>query len=383
MRLSAHQSSSRKETRNHDEARSHPKFLRPAMADIIPAGSYVIRLIGSGKVLWSAGTTGTGVKVGVRNEGNPQYREDQTWYIEPIPEQHEFFDENTPTLYTITRLASGSSLDAPDLKRDGRLWTYKSHGAPWQLWRLVEVADCDDRMHYNIINEFSGLALDRSIEKDKTERITMWDNKNNANQKWELVIPVSSVPIGWHQLRNVGTGHILSHSYPSSLPILISPTEPKHTSNYYETWRTQWAIIHGHGFNGGAAVGSFQIRNRFTGGFLRPRGSKSPAISKTMEETVNGWQTSYYRGEKLWTLELDGRRNWKIVEEATGNLLGEAVLRRSFGGGNTLECCSKRPNPHTSWELIPMQEVDAAVTMPGTGSPPVYPSKNVNPTFAP
>ena len=205
-------------------------------------------------------------------------------------------------------------------------------------------------MCYSIISEHSGLAIDKNDGEGC--RVQMWEyDVDDTDQHWELVIPVCAVPVGWHQLKNVSTGHILSHSYPSCPPILISPIEPKHTSNYRETWGTQWAIIHNRGFTTGAAVASFQIKNRLTSGFLRARDSGGPAVPKAEEVIVRAWQTTYLKGKKLWALETDARRNWKIVEEATRNLLGES-LGTSFGGGNTLECCSKQADPRRSWRLM-------------------------------
>ena len=204
---------------------------------------------------------------------------------------------------------------------------------------------------YSIISEHSGFAIDKGDESEGSRAQMLEYHVDCPAQHWELVIPMTPVPVGWHQLKNVSTGHILNHSYPSSPPILISPTEPKHTSNYREMWGTQWAIIHERGFRSMATVTSFQIKNRLTNGFLRARGSGGPAVSKAVEDTVRAWQTFYPGGEKLWTLELDARRNWKIVEEATGNLLGEA-LGTPCGSGNTLECCSKQADPRRSWRLV-------------------------------
>jgi len=110
------------------------------MTDTIPAGSYLIRHVGTGQALSYAGQDKLTTEI--RDEGNPQYREAQTWWIEPIPEQHEF-GKKIPTLYTITRLVEGKSLDAPERKNGGILCTYRSHGAPWQLWRFVRLPNCD------------------------------------------------------------------------------------------------------------------------------------------------------------------------------------------------------------------------------------------------
>jgi hypothetical protein len=123
-------------TTNHLPTRS------PAMTDEIPIGSYLIRNVGTGRVL--SHTLGNivehdNVGFGIRDEGNPQCREYQTWWIEPIPEQHEFFEKEIPTLYTITQLASGKSLDASIMQPGGLVYSRKSHGAPWQLWRFDKV----------------------------------------------------------------------------------------------------------------------------------------------------------------------------------------------------------------------------------------------------
>jgi len=128
----------------HVEKPSQPIRHSPAhssaMTDTIPAGSYVIRHVGTGLALSYAGQDKLTTEI--RDEGNPQYREDQTWWIEPLPKQHEF-EKKTPTLYTITRLVEGKSLDAPESKSVGVLCTYRSHGAPWQLWRFVSLPDSE------------------------------------------------------------------------------------------------------------------------------------------------------------------------------------------------------------------------------------------------
>ena len=111
----------------------------PAMAYTIPTGSYLIRHVGTGQVL--SYVREDILTTEIRDEGHTQHREAQTWWIEPIPEQHKF-EKKTQTLYTITRLASGKSLDAPENKSDGGIYTDSSHGAPWQLWRFVRL-DCD------------------------------------------------------------------------------------------------------------------------------------------------------------------------------------------------------------------------------------------------
>lgn len=204
-------------------------------------------------------------------------------------------------------------------------------------------------MCYNLVSEYSGLALE-----NRTGIFSCPGGMQKVNdskfQQWEVVVPMTPVPVGWHQLENVGTGHVLKHDYLSSLPTLASPIELKHTSNYRETWATQWAVIHGRAIDVNATAASYVIKNRLTGGFLRPQGALDPAVPKTAEGTVSAWQILYSSG-MLWIPELGGRRNWKITDAATSNLLGEA-LGRPFVGVNTLECRDKQLEPHRSWRLV-------------------------------
>ena len=128
----------------HDPSTFHP-FT--AMTDDIPIGPYLIRNVGTGYILnhvsyFNVGpATYDNVNFGIRNDGNSHCREYQTWWIEPIPEQHEFFEKKIPTLYTITQLASGKSLDASAMQPSWRVYCRGSHGAPWQLWRFVKVKE--------------------------------------------------------------------------------------------------------------------------------------------------------------------------------------------------------------------------------------------------
>ena len=117
-----------------------PPAHSSVMTDTIPAGSYLIRHVGTGQVLYYANKDMLTTEI--RDEGDTHNRENQTWWIEPIPEQHEFEKKKAMTLYTITQLASGRSLDAPDSKSEGIFYTHPSHGAPWQLWRFVRLLGC-------------------------------------------------------------------------------------------------------------------------------------------------------------------------------------------------------------------------------------------------
>lgn len=146
--------------------RSNFPAIHPAMSDSIPAGSYLIRHVPTGHVLFDAGNNK--LKAEKRDEGNPLYREAQVWWIEPIPEQQKFFDK-APTLYTITQLAQEKSLDAPDKKH---LHLHKSHGAPWQLWKFERREDCKEwYVHTPTTHVVSPASLDVPELNDSGKRV--------------------------------------------------------------------------------------------------------------------------------------------------------------------------------------------------------------------
>jgi hypothetical protein len=301
-----------------------------------------------------------------RDENAPLAREMQTWWIEPIPERE--YGEKEDPIYTITNIALGQSIDAPQEKNGGKIVTYQSHAQPWQLWKIVRLTENKDGCvnkfcaeisllgakpfgseFYQIVSIYSGLALD-SVNGSTAETSTaihVWEAcPTNTNQIWELVIPTCSIPIGWHQLKNAATGHILQHTYPSSTPTLVPQMPHKVTSNYRETWGTQWAVIHGQACRKKPSRLSYQIRNRLTGGYLRCLQQSDTAASRYAEADVHAWQTTPYNSPKLWKFDLDLRRNWKIVDETSGNLLAEAP------DAGKLVCCSKQLDRRRTWSFV-------------------------------
>ncbi|KAA8910625.1 hypothetical protein FN846DRAFT_526619 [Sphaerosporella brunnea] len=333
------------------------------MPETIRADAYLIRHAATGQVLHMSGNESR-VTCEPRDENSPNAREKQTWWIEPIPE-HEV-GEKDDALYTITNIAYEQSFDAQQLaKQKGNIKMYKSHGAPWQLWKIVRITDRKDGEFYQILSLSCGLAIDK-VTQAKGAPVHFWEPcTENSNQVWELVIPICSIPVGWHHIKNVATGHILKHTYPSS-PVRLGPqTFNTVSSNHYQTWGTQWAIIQGHEYSGNTSQWTFEIRNRLSGGYLRCVHEPSQQLGPFAGKGVNAWQTTP-DCSKLWTFDLDGRKKWKIVDEATGCLLAEDPQT------GTPVCCSKGPDRWKSWCFVPVADLDAEVKQEKNNAPPNY-----------
>jgi hypothetical protein len=157
---------------------------------------------------------------------------------------------------------------------------------------------------------------------------------------------VTSIPCGWHQLKNVSSGHILSHSYLTSPPLLIAqPMPPKHSSNYRETWGTQWAVIRSSALDPShTKKTSHFIKNRLIGGYIVLKGGEFP------KEQVQGCIKAFGPWGAC-KFELDNERNWRIVDERSGELLAEAFMQTALGGYMAV-ANSKKCDPRCSWEFV-------------------------------
>jgi hypothetical protein len=154
-----------------------------------------------------------------------------------------------------------------------------------------------------------------------------------------------AVPVGWHQLKNVATGHILHHTYPSSPPLLIPADTPQKTSNYRETWAAQWAVFSGKQLNPESSKWSYYMRNRLTGGSLCLQAwHNMPHLQDY--GSVNTWVTS-----DLIDFKLDWQRNWQLAHWTAGNLLGEAVESTPLGGHKVV-ANSRDPDPCRTWVFL-------------------------------
>ena len=158
---------------------------------------------------------------------------------------------------------------------------------------------------------------------------------------------MTPVPVGWLQIKNVSTGHMLSHSYAYSPPRLIDVLPPPaRTSNYRETWDTQWALISAIalGFDK-SHKGKYVIKNRLTGGILRTL----PSTNGANPEDRDG-VPAMMKGFPL-AIELDAQGNWRIWDRERGTMLGEALASTSIGG-NLPVANSNELDPTRSWRFM-------------------------------
>ncbi|KAI5858408.1 hypothetical protein BZA05DRAFT_381107 [Tricharina praecox] len=254
---------------------------------------------------------------------------------------------------------------------------YLAHGHTTALWRFARVGDRNDGEFYYIFNLHSGLALEGGTlmnisGKDHKKYTYLCQDEHQSNdsaQMLEFVIPMTPVPVGWLQIKNVSTGHVLSHTYAYSPPRLINQQlPPVRTLNYRETWDTQWTLI--------SDKGEYVLKNRLTGCLL------------TTEFETNGPNEEDRRGVTMMgggsplTIELDAQRNWKIWDRKGNMLLGEAPASTSVEG-NLVVANSSVPDPTRSWRLVPMHEVDATMIAPEASTPPMYAAKTVRLTSSP
>jgi hypothetical protein len=110
------------------------------MAPAIPPGSYVLRSPRGNVVLHQDGSRKGSITLAKRDE--EQYRDAQTFWIEPIPEYEcDNGKEGDGPIYQILHLATGESLEVTHAKtdKDAPVGMYATHGAPCQLWKFVRL----------------------------------------------------------------------------------------------------------------------------------------------------------------------------------------------------------------------------------------------------
>jgi len=157
---------------------------------------------------------------------------------------------------------------------------------------------------------------------------------------------MTPVPVGWLQIENVYTGHMLNHSYAYSPPRLVDELlPPARTSNYRETWDTQWALISAIALGFDKPRNGYVIKNRLTGGILCTNSS----INGAKPEDRDG-VTAMMKGFPL-AIELGAQGNWRIWDRERGTMLGEAYDSTSIGG-NLLVADSNVPDTMRSWRFM-------------------------------
>jgi hypothetical protein len=116
----------------------------------IPVGSYLIQTVHGGPDLPGGGRGVLHRKTGskelvVAERDEEAAREDQTFWIEPIPE-FQYDEKETNLIYHITHLASGEVVEVPNGSHDSEqpLITWSQNGTPQQMWRFIRLDDSKD-----------------------------------------------------------------------------------------------------------------------------------------------------------------------------------------------------------------------------------------------
>ncbi|KAA8910624.1 hypothetical protein FN846DRAFT_904873 [Sphaerosporella brunnea] len=285
----------------------------------IPAGSYIIRSLNNDYVLHRS-TTG---------------------HIETCERDEEAMQE---VMYQITHIASGEMLSGDPVVK-----TADDSGTLTAMWqfRRKDVGK-DGGEYYNIVNGSGhGINVSGGVSVRKQESA-------NPCQIFELIIPVTAIPCGWHQIQNVATGYILSHTYCTSPPQLISQAlPPQFPSNYGESWGTQWAFIHANELVGKLEYRKrkYFVKNRLTSGHLQIKRTGTVACIKNRSAAG------------LCELDLDHDQNWQIkMNHPRTRRLLEQHIQTTAAGGSVAVAKSKQADPRRSWNFVPMRNVDAAVT---------------------
>jgi hypothetical protein len=116
----------------------------------IPVGSYIIQCVHGGPE-FTGGRRGVLHRKTRSNElivaerDEEAEREDQTFWIEPIPE-FKYDEKETNLIYQITHLASGELVEVPNGSHDiGQpLRTWIQNGTPAQMWRFIRMDESKD-----------------------------------------------------------------------------------------------------------------------------------------------------------------------------------------------------------------------------------------------
>lgn len=160
----------------------------------------------------------------------------------------------------------------------------------------------------------------------------------DSQELWEFVIPVVAFPPGWLQIQSVATGDLLSHSYASCPLVLLPPTATPKSSQYRESWNTQWTFIHAQAFGPDfPAANTWCIMNRLTRTLIR---NVTYLVNGELETGLAAWESGsndvYGRS---WKLELDSACRWKIINYETSHLLEQTD--KPCGDGKGVICASQ------------------------------------------
>lgn len=168
-------------------------------------------------------------------------------------------------------------------------------------------------------------------------------------QCWNFVLPKVAFPCGWFQIQDSETSALLSHTYPSSPPVLSSPPSTILPTQYRESWHTQWTSVQVQSYSPeyqcATGPNTWCIKNRLTKAFLG--NTKDGVIAWETDLLVVGsdkFKTGICIPEYSWKFDLCSDRSWKIINHS--NLCLLARVRESSTG---VACNSKNVARNKSW----------------------------------
>lgn len=185
------------------------------------------------------------------------------------------------------------------------------------------------RVYYRISSDHSNgmvrMSKDGYATSAKSEKCS-----DDSCESWEFVIPTVAFPSGWLQIQNVSTGDLLSHSYAYCPPVLLPPPATPTSSQYRESWSTQWTFIHTKAFVPDfPRANAWCVMNRLTKTLI---GDVKVGLAAWESEPNDDHGHS-------WKLKLDSACHWKIINYKTSCLLEQTNKPRN--GGKEVICISQ------------------------------------------
>ena len=185
-------------------------------------------------------------------------------------------------------------------------------------------------MYYSIVNtsRCGDVALDTGAAHNGWPLETWYPKDRKSSQLWEFIVPVVAIPAGWTQIRNLATGHVLSHTGLGDRPVAVIPPSPSSRYQYSEGWSLQWqfsARLSRADTNNCKDLETVEwiIENRLTGAILC-REALHDLSSATMKESYDrelcssGWTCL----NGLWHPEVSLGGHW-IIRSRKGGALEE------------------------------------------------------------
>lgn len=207
------------------------------------------------------------------------------------------------------------------------------------------------RTYYTLTSIENNRLLDLVVQSEKSWGVSQPYISGREKQCWNFVLPKVAFPCGWFQIQNLETGALLSHTYPSSLPVLSSPPATILPTQYRESWHTQWTSVHVQSYSPEyqctTGPNTWCIKNRLTKAFLG--NTKHGVIAWETDLLAvgsNKFKTGIPIPEYSWKLDLGPDSSWKIINHST-----LCLLARVQESNTEVACTSKNVSRNKSWLL--------------------------------